>query len=167
MRVIGIDPGNAGAIACWEPDLDILQIWDIPSHTLTVQGSKRKVIDEYELSRILRSVAPQVTLAVIEDVHSMPKQGVASSFAFGYATGVVRGVITSLEIPIELVSPLVWKKGLRVTADKDSCRRRASQIFPRSCALWSEKEHHDRAEAALLAYFGVKFFKPISSGILD
>jgi crossover junction endodeoxyribonuclease RuvC len=162
---IGIDPGNSGAIAFWKPEISLLKVWDMPTHTLKINGSKRRVLDEYEVGRILRSIS-EASVATVEEVHSMPKQGVASTFTFGFASGGVRCATASLEIRMELVTPNTWKRALRVSADKDSSRRRASQIFPKHCGLWPNVGHHGRAEAALLAYFGSKFFKPVEEGVL-
>ena len=49
--------------------------------------------------------------AVVERVHSMPRQGEASTFSFGCSFGVVLGVLGAMGIPFELVAPKVWKGG--------------------------------------------------------
>jgi crossover junction endodeoxyribonuclease RuvC len=157
VPIIGIDPGAGGAIALLDETTDQLQVWDMPTYSLTINGKPRRVIADYELGRLLRGIK-HARLAVIEKVHSMPKQGVASSFSFGDAFGGVRCAVATLQIPMELVEPSVWKRGLRVSADKDSSRYRASQLFPKYCEFWSKASQDGRAEAALLAYFGLKFF---------
>jgi phosphoglucosamine mutase len=43
-------------------------------------------------------------LAVVELVHSMPKQGVRSTFTFGVAYGMARGTIAALQVLTQLVA---------------------------------------------------------------
>ena len=50
--------------------------------------------------------------AMIEQVHSMPKQGVASSFKFGRHYGFLLGVLTALGIPYQTVTPQKWQKAM-------------------------------------------------------
>lgn len=56
-----------------------------------------------------------VKRAVIELVHSMPKQGVASSFKFGKNYGMLRGFLIAAGIPFEEVSPRKWQGALGIT----------------------------------------------------
>lgn len=49
-------------------------------------------------------------LVGIELVHSMPKQGVASTFKFGVGYGILQGICGALRIPIIFVTPQEWKK---------------------------------------------------------
>ena len=51
-----------------------------------------------------------VSLVAIEKVHSMPRQGLASTFKFGKGYGQILGVLSTLEIPYVLVTPQQWKK---------------------------------------------------------
>ena len=46
----------------------------------------------------------------IELVHSMPKQGVASTFKFGMGYGQLQGICAALRIPVILIAPQAWKK---------------------------------------------------------
>jgi crossover junction endodeoxyribonuclease RuvC len=70
--------------------------------------------------------------AIIEKVHSMPKQGVASSFKFGQSYGFLRGCLVASGIPFEEVSPQVWQKelGCLSKGDKNVTKARAQSLFP-------------------------------------
>ena len=84
--VLGIDPGVSGAFAFFDPDTpDKVMAWDLP----TVAG----VIDARNLANTIRLWA--VTHVVIEDVHSMPQQGVSSTFKFGRAFGTAIGALAT------------------------------------------------------------------------
>lgn len=152
---IGIDPGLRGAIAFYQPENDELRIEDIPVHELTVNGKKRLHVDKHRLRDLFRETPSG--RAVIEDVHSMPKQGVASSFKFGFVSGCIQQAAVDAGYAVQLVPPNVWKRRFRLTADKDSARALASALLPAHARWWPLKKHDGRAEAALLALYGVKY----------
>lgn len=159
--IIGIDPGLSGAIAVFDTVTEgrvSLAVHDMPTHTITVAGKKRRHIDGYLLARMVDEIATldDIRMAVVEDVHAMPKQGVTSSFKFGFVTGIVHGVICANLIPMRVVAPQVWKRAFGLTSDKDASRRCASAMFPRFAHLWPLAGHDGRAEAALLALYGAK-----------
>lgn len=67
-------------------------------------------------------------LCVFEDVHSMPGNGVASMFEFGYQTGLAMAPVTLCGVPVRKVTPQVWQRRLglphrREIIDKDKRRR--------------------------------------------
>lgn len=51
-----------------------------------------------------------ITLACLEQVHSMPMQGVSSSFAFGENLGFWKGALTATKVPFVNVTPQKWQK---------------------------------------------------------
>lgn len=90
----------------------------------------------------------------VEAVHSMPKQGVTSSFNFGHNVGTVMGVLGAMGLPHTLVSPQAWKKaaGL-IGTDKDAARSRAIQLWPKWRELDKKGKGQALADAALIAKF--------------
>lgn len=153
---LGVDPGLNGAIALLVPAERWMRTMDIPTHTVTVGGKQRKRLDARKLENELKALvgSSRITLAAVEDVHSMPKQGVASAFSFGFVAGAIQQALTAREVPITLVAPASWKRFLEVPANKDAARRRASQLLPFAAELWPLAKHDGRAEASLLAYYG-------------
>lgn len=150
---IGIDPGVSGAIVvlnCFsvgEPT--VLDYMRMP----TVKIGKSTRVAGAEIARFLQEY--DSGHAYIERVGSMPGQGVASTFTFGHAAGLVEGVTTALCIPVTLVSPQTWKKaaGL-IGTDKDAARSRAIQLWPRWAELSKKGAGQALADAALIARFG-------------
>lgn len=160
---IGIDPGAGGALAllCLRnvgivPVVDVATI-DMPMHE--INGKRR--IDLYKLAAVLgawRSVY-DIQRVTVENVNAMPKQGVSSSFFFGFAAGAVQSAVASAGLPMVLVVPQVWKKlyGLRGGPEnKDMSRQKASMLFPAHSQQWARKKDDGRAEAVLLAHYGSK-----------
>jgi len=152
---IGIDPGLHGAIAFYRPATNELRVEDIPVHELTVNGKKRMQIDKHALRNFLHNMLPG--RAFVEDVHSMPKQGVASSFKFGFVAGAIQQAVVDADCELVLVQPQVWKRRFNLNSDKDASRARASELLPAHAHLWPLKKHDGRAEAALLALYGVRY----------
>lgn len=151
--ILGIDPGLSGAIAFYFPNHpDMIGAEDVP-----VVG---KEIDAPALARRIEQMGP--TIAIIEQVGAMPKQGVSSTFRFGMAYGTIRGVVQAIGVPTHLVVPTRWKKHFRLSADKEEARALAIRLWP-SSRHFERKKDHGRAEAALIARYGAETL--ISGGV--
>jgi crossover junction endodeoxyribonuclease RuvC len=83
-------------------------------------------------------------------------QGVTSAFSFGFAYGVVRGILAQAQVPFQLVTPNEWKRSFRLGPDKNEARLMASRMFPANHKDFSRVRDDGRAEAALLALFGAQ-----------
>jgi crossover junction endodeoxyribonuclease RuvC len=139
--IIGIDPGQSGGIA-WMNQRGV-EVIKMPDTERDIVDALRAMI--YEAPELERGVK-----CYLELVHSMPRQGVASSFKFGKGYGVLIGVLSALEIPFELVTPQKWQKamGCMSKGDKNVTKRKAQQLFPRL------KITHATADALLIAAYG-------------
>jgi hypothetical protein len=64
-----------------------------------------------------------------------------------------------------------WKRALRLRGgDKEGARQYALQLFPHAHHLLARKKNHQRAEAALIAYVGIRRMtdvKPEAGPVLD
>jgi hypothetical protein len=147
---IGIDPGLSGAVAILRGPL--LMVYDMPTFEIAVNRKKKRQLDLFTLASFFKDVSQEASV-VIEDPNSMPEQGVASSFKFGFCCGATQAAVASHGISYRLVKPAVWKKAMHLTSDKDATRMIASQRMPAHAHLWPLKKHDGRAEAALLALY--------------
>lgn len=136
---IGIDPGASGGIA-W---IDVDSGYDPFVH---VQKMPETEADTKEL---LSNILGSQVFCLIESVHSMPKQGVASSFKFGRNYGLLRGLLIGLGIPFDEVSPQKWQKamGCLTHGDKNVSKAKAQQLYPHL------KITHATADALLIARY--------------
>lgn len=108
----------------------------------------------------------QPTHALIERAQALPKQGASSGFKYGRAVGAIEAAITLCSIPAEIVEPSAWKRFWKLPGkDKESGRQRALQLFPAAHALLARKKDHGRAEAALLALYGIRTSRPMPAPI--
>lgn len=161
MTIAGIDPGLGGAIAFLMPD-GACVTFDMPVHRLVRNGKNKGEIDAHGLAAMFwREHAAH---AFIEVVGAMPGQGVTSMFSLGRSYGTVIGVLAAVGVPTTFVSPRKWKSSLGVPTAKDGARARASQLFPASAEQWALVKHDGRAEAALIALWGLRSFNAIAAG---
>ena len=171
MRVLGIDPGGGGAFALYctavkargdAPATPLtLEAWDMPVNDATVGGTTRKRIDIAGVNELLDTICMlgDPDKIVIEQVNAMPKQ--SGMFAFGFGVGVLHAVLTLRKLPFVTVTPTQWKREVKAPKDKKEAMVRAEELFPSHRHLWRYQASNgkaatrpDRAEAALLAYYG-------------
>ena len=158
MRVVGIDPGATGALAFLTvTDGLVVELACLDMPTLKI--GKRSHLDGYALAREIDSVGAGDALAaaIIEQGGVRPENGRVGAATFWLGLGEVRGVLAAHFIPIETVAASSWKRSMRVVGDKDASRIRASALFPRWSAQWARAKDHNRAEAALIALYGIQY----------
>ena len=154
MLIIGIDPGISGSI-CFFEDGKILEVIEMPVMT---EGKKNKkqvngaqVYNEF-LKRINRK--DDEIRVVIEQVSAMPGQGVTSMFNFGQSFGILKGICSTMQLPMFFVRPAKWKKYFNlINSQKDASRTRAIEIFPYFSTQLSKKKDSNKADAILIASF--------------
>ena len=151
---IGIDPGLLGAIAILAPDGSIELLADLP----VIRDRTLAWIDGAELqSLIMGGLRGRAAVAaVIERVHSMPRQGVASAFQFGVGFGAVLGVLQAMHLRIQFVTAPVWKRHYGLDRDKNASLYKARLMFP--TAELHMAKHEGRAEALLIAHYALTRF---------
>lgn len=152
-RIIGIDVGLNGAIAMMQGET-LTGIFDMPCVTLDRNGKAKRQISIPELIQILDEFKPDE--AYIEKVFAMAGQGVTSVFSFGRSLGAIEGVIAARSIKATLITPQVWQKAMGVTGGKDGARARAMELFPYNVDYFRLKKHDGRADAALIAAWGLR-----------
>lgn len=154
---MGIDPGLYGAISVVDHNNNVTII-DMPLAEQMVGGKiKRRIVPERLAEGIAKLIGDCAVKAYIEKVGAMPGQGVVSSFNFGTNFGLVRGVLAALEIECHEVSPVTWKKGMRLNSSKAGSIHLACSLFPRQSSSFELRKHEGRAEAALIAMWGKKY----------
>lgn len=152
--VIGIDPGQSGALA-FLADGKFHRFIDMPTMPRKAGGNE---VDAIALARAIRASLAQhpgaYQVAVLEAVSAMPKQGVSGVFRFGESFGVVKGILGALSLPLFLVPPVTWKKRLGLAgAEKDLARTLAIQRFPDVAGELTRKKDIGRADALLIAHW--------------
>lgn len=153
---VGIDPGLDGAIAFLNHDATELKVYDMP--TLITGTTGKRTVDAHALVVMLTNAATYIDHIFVELVSARPGQGVVSMFNFGVSCGVVKAAVAATRKPSTMVTPLKWKKAMGVPAAKDGAIARATQLMPHHAKNWTRKKDDGRAEAALLALYGLNTF---------
>ena len=160
MLIIGIDPGISGSI-CFFKDGRILEVIEMPVMT---EGKKNKkqvngaqIYNEF-LKRINKK--EDEIRVVIEQVSAMPGQGVTSMFNFGQSFGILKGICSSMQLPMYFVRPAKWKKYFNLlNSQKDASRTKAIEIFPYFSQQLSKKKDSNKADAILISSFYYETYK--------
>jgi crossover junction endodeoxyribonuclease RuvC len=150
--IVGIDPGINGAAAALWRERGFITVIDLPTG---LDSKLRRQIAPDELLAWLRAMAPE--RIVMENVHSLPREGVTSAFRFGVAVGMIKAMSLLVVPDLELVEPAVWKEYFQLPGgDKEASRKMALRLFPDLNEFLTRKKDHQRAEAALIARWALR-----------
>jgi len=164
IRVIGVDPGLAGALAVLDLHqsgaiLHLTSVTPTPTLTVTIRKRPRREYDVPGMWRLLSdAVSPagvSVALVAIEHQGPRPQEGVVSSFRTGVGFGLWRGLVAAARVPLAIVTPLAWRReyGL-VGCGKRASIRIAIERFPTYPPALSR--HDGAADAILIAGFAAR-----------
>lgn len=152
--IIGVDPGNSGAIAVMTNKGRLVNIIDMPTVEVKIGKSIKRRVSPEILAHELNRFRGREVQGWVELVTAMPGQGVSSMFAFGESFGIVKGVMAACGIGIFTVSASKWKKSMDLNAAKDGSRVKAMQLWPECSKMFVRAKDDGRAEACLIAEYG-------------
>lgn len=92
---LGVDPGVSGAWAVVNEESTVLMAGLWQDYDVLVRELKNGL---------------KPALTALEKCHSMPRQGVASTFTFGENIGFWKGLLTALDVQYVEVTPGKWQK---------------------------------------------------------
>lgn len=129
---VGIDPGKSGGFAWYEGE----EIQSCPMPTT-----------ELDLWHLIQSISKLGTVnCLIENVHSMPRDGRAAAFTFGEGFGSLKAFCCAAEYRRRFLVPRSWQAYLRIPPKrktespakfKDRLLERAHEEFP-DFDLWRQ-----------------------------
>ena len=143
--VVGLDPGSAsGAWGMVDQYGKYIDCGNILS-----DDGRVDVKTLHKILQFYRDMHDEMHIAV-EDVHTMPGQGISSSGKFMRAAGAIEAVATMMGDSMVLVRPQVWKKyhGL-IGTEKAASLELARSLWPE--APLKLKKDHNKADALLMA----------------
>ena len=147
---IGIDPGQTGGLALVSARGELVDVQRMPVIDTEVSGLLLAA-----LLHDWQDMMGDAVKVIIEQVGSMPGQGVSSTFKFGKNFGVALGVVQAIGFPMERVRPQQWKPTFTLIGkDKDASRGKATELWPSMANRWKLKGDNGLTDAALLAEHG-------------
>ena len=178
--ICGIDPGLSGAAAFIKGGA--VTFADLPTKEKAIGGMVAREIDARALCQLLRTELPatESAIVVLEQVGML---GGAKAMQYAASlidsVAVIRAVCEICRFRLEFVLPSTWQKfyglgrslpkdpalkpGQQKAAAKAASRAKAIQLYPQAAALLARVKDDNRAEALLMAHWGLrKFVEPIS-----
>ena len=136
--MLGIDPGYSGCVV------------SLHRETGEVDGLINLSETPHDIAEFVRARSLSIDKAYLEKVGAMPRQGVSSTFKFGTSYGFCLGLLTSLLVTFEEVTPAKWQQVMKCRSggDKKITKAAAQRLFPRM------KVTHKNADALLIAEYG-------------
>lgn len=153
---VGCDPGLTGAIGIIDQDSRCIAVIDVATRFRDI--SKTKIKKEFDVKVTADRLTDRLVNYIEHEWHgciempfSIPGGNIMGMTSLFQTYGGLMAMMDMLEIDVKTIRPAEWKRGFGLTKDKD-----ASMIFARS--LWPTaglmlKQHHNRAEALLLAEY--------------
>jgi crossover junction endodeoxyribonuclease RuvC len=162
MKVMGIDNGFSGGLVTVESQfVGIGVVNKVVMPVVDRPDGKSELNIDYLVTYIAK-VHPDVVF--LEKAQSMPKQGVSGVFRYGEGYGIIKGIVRTLGIRLELVPPQTWQKvmfkGLPKTGTKELSHRVCKKLWPEEswvATTRSRKFHTGMVDAAMIACFGLNY----------
>ena len=126
---IGIDPGSHGYIVVLDENGELVT-------DLAIEDST-----DQDIARLFHTMGETKCVAAMEKVHSMPGQGVSTTFSFGQNVGFLHGMLAAFRIPYTLVTPQKWQKAMWISDDmvysirKDKNGEDKRQVAPKPTSI--------------------------------
>lgn len=155
---IGIDPGAKGCLAMvyeWDDEPVTVEFYDYPNETSETDYFNKL----YSKCQELASKVP--VIALLEEVHSMPRQSSQSMFSFGINNGKWILFLQLSNMFYDTVSPQRWMKAFGIKREgeestKDAVKRwLINQAFCPASQLYSSRGAYfdGRADALCIAMY--------------
>ena len=118
---IGMDPGQEGTAYALTFDSEIIT---------SIRFERSTIVDICNWYLDLSTVFACTT--VLEEVHSMPRDGSASAFKFGRGFGRLEGILAATKARYIYATPQTWQKALRCLTggDKKIAKSAAERLWP-------------------------------------
>ena len=166
MIFIGVDPGLTGALAFIDSATGAAAIEDIPTVALTGKGLVQRRIDGQALAQVVRRHMPadETCTVVCEAVHAMGGNSMQTMGSLLRSLGAIEAVFDVLRHPAAMVTPQTWqrlyglagKKAKREPGTVPEAIRIARELYPDAAQLLQRVKDHNRAEALLIAHYGLR-----------
>ena len=136
-RIASIDPGNSGAIVCWDTDWRACDMHRMPLLEQRVGRARRSLLDVRGLAELLKAMRPDHV--VLERQTPFKGQGLTSTASIMRAYGAIEGIVAATALPYDVVDAKIWRKAARLTAGKQhsliALKQRAPQVAVQAARL--------------------------------
>lgn len=117
---LGLDPGKAGFITVYEPELDEYSFYPMPEHKVPtgkiLKSGREEMKTEFHpegfrdlILKLHSKYKGYKIVAAMEDVHGRQGWSAENNFNFGHTAGLQLMILIMLRAEIELVKPQKWQ----------------------------------------------------------
>jgi hypothetical protein len=159
MRIIAVDCGLTGALASLDESGELRYFADLP---VAQSGSVKWIDGGKLLTMLFKARAGEPGRVFIEQTGPMPKLGIMAASSKGLTLGSVLAIVQVAQLPIELVSPMRWKRALGLVMPKATDGEKKAASLQKARLLFPKAKldrvcDHNRAEAMLIAEYARRF----------
>ena len=121
-------------------------------------GLVKRKVDGRAFAQLLREMVPagESALVMVEQVRVMggKNNAVQTQGSLMRTLGALEAVLEVLRMPPTMLEPQTWKRFYGLGSDKKASLELARRLYP--TAVLHLAKHHNRAEAVLLAHYGLR-----------
>jgi hypothetical protein len=149
--VIGVDPGQTGAISILNRDGVLESVVDMPGY-----GPEPMAMD---VAALFEAVGTRDEIIVaLEEPFAVSQNSSQASMTQGIGYGILLGVVGTMGLRHERIKPAAWKRelglpmGAKYTSaqKKTNSRVHAARLWPDMAYMWERASQDGRAESALI-----------------
>lgn len=150
---VGVDNGLNGAIVGMMNGKIILKTIMPTTKTSSTRGKVKNEYNIPEIAKIFRDLKEEHSEIVValEKALIIPISGRQSIASTSLCFGMMRGILTSLKIPYNIINPKVWQKRVLVGMD----RRDTKIASANYCANLFPEEDFTKSERARIIHDGL------------
>jgi len=154
--VIGIDPGKNGGIV----SLTNGKITTIDAMPSSIEA----LWDHFEFLGFPNMIRKESTYVFLEQVHSMPTDGVRSAFTFGHHNGVLDAILVRMGCVLTTVLPAKWMAYFNLKRNKEETKYEYKKQIVEYAKLTTKVDNRKditlkTADAYLIALYGYNQIK--------
>ena len=141
MKILTVDPGVGGGMALYDSADGTLELEKFTTEHEFITFARRLLTKDHQATAYVEDVPSYVSRATSN----------ASSFKLGYNFGFEVGVLRGMDVPVNLVGPKSWQKGLRGLKPKMGYTERKRQLKDNAVRLYPDyKITNATADAVLI-----------------
>eukprot|EP00884_Botryococcus_braunii_P007035 jgi/Botrbrau1/16332/Bobra.0066s0098.1 len=173
MTAVGVDPDINGAAAVVQARVSeegvlqsavVVACFDMPTDSIKIGSRIKRQTNAEGVVELLQNIVGQhgrgIKVVLEQPVPNM-LNGKQSWMGVGFAFGVWRGALASHHLQVSVVSARRWKIDLQLEKlGKEGSRQLALSLFPAAAPHLKRKKDHGRAEAILIASWGLGLQHP-------
>jgi hypothetical protein len=163
QNIIAVDPGSPLYMALVNYKGELVSVTEVEH--VAMKAHKGWENSPALIARVVKAWSNKEKLLparmVVEQITARPHQAIGAMTKYTGSYWLMKGIAAALVIPFHDVSSRRWRDDLimdtTIMDNKEQSRKRALELWPNKAHQFRYKKDHNKAEAALIGYWGVKY----------